>query len=350
MEFSVIITVYNTQPDYLCECIDSVLHQEYRNIKIIIVDDGSTRPDTLKTLDEYKRKTNLNGKELLIIQKSNGGQGSARNTGLALASGDYVLFLDSDDYYISAKFFSDIAQLLNESKADVLSFQYEEFFNNSKRPQVIVGALPREKVFGKQRNTAIKALLSAPRSVFSSVTHTKVIKMSLLHDNNIVALEGFSNEDISLTAMLIRCAKTYDRYDKVVYAYRRTNINSISTKSENSLKIAQDILFQFQNLLLYEEYRSDTNVLDFLASPYVYWLSKMVAVSVRIDNIIKEEYTECINTGVAYSYVLKHSSRLYIRFFGVLLRVFGIKITMFMLCLFLSLNKKHMLSIRRKTS
>jgi glycosyltransferase involved in cell wall biosynthesis len=348
MKFSVIITVYNTSSEYLYECIDSVLNQEYSNIEIVVIDDGSTDEETINVLKQYKSKAGLHNKNLMTKRKANGGQGSARNAGLALASGDYVLFLDSDDYYMSTGLFDDIARLLSESRADVLSFQYEEFFNNNKRPQVTNGTLSRGRIFGQSRDKAIKALLSAPRSVFSSVTHTKAIKLSLLRDNNITALEGYSNEDISLTAAVIHHAQTYDRYNKVIYAYRRANIHSISTKSENSFKIACDVLYQIQSLLSNKSYRSDKNILDFLASPYVYWLSKIVAASAQIDNSYKEEYTQCINAGAAYSYVLKYSSRLYIRLFGVFLRLSGIKLTMFLLRVFLTLNKKHMLSLRRK--
>jgi len=148
--------------------------------------------------------------------------------------------------------------------------------------------------------------------------------------------------------MIIHHAKTYDRYDKVIYAYRRTNTDSISTKPENSFKIANDILSQFQILLSNTRYNSDRNVLDFLASPFVYWLGKMVSAAEQIDNSAKDNYTENVSVGLTYSYVLRHSSRPYIRLFGVLLRLFGISFAMSLLRTFLLLNRKNVLSIHRK--
>jgi len=148
--------------------------------------------------------------------------------------------------------------------------------------------------------------------------------------------------------MIIHHAKTYDRCDKVIYAYRRTNTDSISTKSENSFKIANDILSQFQTLLSNSVYNNDRNVLDFLASPFIYWLGKMVSAAEQIDNSLKDNYTESVGVGLTYSYVLRYSSRPYIRLFGVLLRLFGINFTMSLLRTFLLLNRKHVLSINRK--
>ncbi len=89
---SVIIPIYNVQ-DFLPECIDSIIHQTYKNIEIILVDDGSTDKSG-KIADEYARKD----KRIKVIHKKNGGQGSARNEGLKIASGDYIGFVDGDDF------------------------------------------------------------------------------------------------------------------------------------------------------------------------------------------------------------------------------------------------------------
>ena len=89
---SVIIPIYNVQ-DYLHECVESIVQQTYKNLEIILVDDGS--PDACPTLcDEWERKDN----RIITIHKKNGGLSDARNAGLHKASGDYVLYVDSDDY------------------------------------------------------------------------------------------------------------------------------------------------------------------------------------------------------------------------------------------------------------
>ena len=89
---SVIIPVYKVQ-DYLPKCIESVLQQTYHNLEIILVDDGS--PDKCgKICDSYARKD----ERIRVVHKTNGGLASARNAGLECATGDYVCFIDSDDW------------------------------------------------------------------------------------------------------------------------------------------------------------------------------------------------------------------------------------------------------------
>ncbi len=91
VKVSIIIPVYNGEK-YIQNCIDSVINQTYKNLEIIIVNDGS-KDDTLSVLKKYKTD-----KRIKIINKENGGLSSARNTGLKYVSGKYLMFLDSDDY------------------------------------------------------------------------------------------------------------------------------------------------------------------------------------------------------------------------------------------------------------
>ena len=89
---SVIIPIYRAEK-YLNECVDSVLAQTYRDLEIILVDDGS--PDNCGAIcDDYAAKDS----RVKVIHKENGGPSDARNAGLAIAHGEYIYFLDSDDY------------------------------------------------------------------------------------------------------------------------------------------------------------------------------------------------------------------------------------------------------------
>lgn len=92
IKFSVIIPIYNVEK-YLKRCVNSVLEQSYKNIEIILVDDGS--PDNCpKICDEYAHIDY----RVKVIHKENGGLSDARNAGMKLSTGDYILFVDSDDY------------------------------------------------------------------------------------------------------------------------------------------------------------------------------------------------------------------------------------------------------------
>ena len=91
-KISIIVPIYNVEK-YLERCVDSLVNQTYENIEIILVDDGS--PDYCPQLcDEYAKKDS----RIVVIHKKNGGLSDARNYGLCKASGEYILYVDSDDY------------------------------------------------------------------------------------------------------------------------------------------------------------------------------------------------------------------------------------------------------------
>ncbi len=90
---SVIIPIYKVE-DYLDECVQSVIHQTYKNLEIILVNDGS--PDKCPQIcDEYAKLDN----RIIVIHKKNGGLSDARNAGLQIATGEYIQFLDADDIF-----------------------------------------------------------------------------------------------------------------------------------------------------------------------------------------------------------------------------------------------------------
>ena len=89
---SIIVPIYNVE-DYLCKCVDSILTQTYKNIEVILVNDGSI-DNCGKICDEYALKDN----RVKVIHKKNGGIADARNAGLEICCGDYIGFVDSDDW------------------------------------------------------------------------------------------------------------------------------------------------------------------------------------------------------------------------------------------------------------
>ena len=89
---SVVIPVYNVEK-YLIRCLESVILQTYRNLEIVLVDDGST-DNSGKICDEYAERDS----RIKVIHKENGGLSDARNVGIKSASADYIVFIDSDDY------------------------------------------------------------------------------------------------------------------------------------------------------------------------------------------------------------------------------------------------------------
>ena len=113
MKFSIIIPAYNVA-DYLENCVESILKQTYDNYEIIIVDDGST-DETGKVADELLKQS----KQINVVHQSNGGASKARNTGMKRATGDYILFLDGDDFWSDSHFLKQIASELTIELVDV---------------------------------------------------------------------------------------------------------------------------------------------------------------------------------------------------------------------------------------
>ena len=122
-KISIIVPVYNVEK-YLEECIDSIIKQTYKNIEIILVDDGST-DNSGKICDRYEKEYDI----INVIHKNNGGLCSARNAGLNLSTGKYISFIDSDDY-VEEKY---IENLYNESELynlDIAYCNYRVFEDN----------------------------------------------------------------------------------------------------------------------------------------------------------------------------------------------------------------------------
>ena len=120
---SVIVPVYKVEK-YLNRCVNSILNQTYKDLEVILVDDGS--PDSCPEIcDGYAQKD----KRVKVIHKENGGQGSARNSGLDVARGEYILFVDSDDY-IAKNLIEITLQKAERFDADMVIFDYASVDEN----------------------------------------------------------------------------------------------------------------------------------------------------------------------------------------------------------------------------
>lgn len=113
MKISVIIPVYNVEK-YLRRCLESIINQTYRDLEIIIIDDGST-DHSKKICEEFEKKD----KRILLIKQENGGLSKARNTGINYAGGDYITFVDSDDF-INKNMINVMQKLAKENDADIV--------------------------------------------------------------------------------------------------------------------------------------------------------------------------------------------------------------------------------------
>ena len=137
-KISVVIPVYNVEK-YLSECLDSVVNQTYKNLQIIIVDDGST-DSSGKICDEYAEKDD----RITVVHQSNAGAGAAKNTGLELINGDYFSIIDSDDY-IELDMYEKMVNSLENYNADIVQCLFKDLFVNDSfdRKYKIKGNYPK---------------------------------------------------------------------------------------------------------------------------------------------------------------------------------------------------------------
>ena len=131
---SVIVPIYNAEK-YLSDCIDSIIAQTHKNLEIILVDDGS--PDNCPAIcDEYAKKDD----RIKVIHKQNGGVSSARNTGLDIMTGDYVVFIDSDDI-VNVHYIEYLLDICIANDADISYCGYSTFKESN---NVNINSIPND--------------------------------------------------------------------------------------------------------------------------------------------------------------------------------------------------------------
>lgn len=213
---SVVIPVYNVEK-YLSECLDSVVNQTYKNLQIIIVDDGST-DSSGKICDEYAEKDD----RITVVHQSNAGAGAAKNTGLELIDGDYFSIIDSDDY-IELDMYEKMVNSLEKYNSDIAQCLFRNVFVNDSfdRKYKIKGNYP--KVLTSKKFLS-ELLYDWKYAIFAN----KVFKTSLL--KNIRFPVGRKIDDEFFTYKLVCNAKKVVNIDNILYNYR---MRKTSVMNEN---------------------------------------------------------------------------------------------------------------------
>ena len=227
---SVIIPVYNVE-EYLKECLDSIINQTLKEIEIICVDDGSTdsSPDILK---EYAAKD----ERITVITQPNMNAGVARNAGLAVACGEYVGFVDSDDY-ISAEMYAELFQKAHAEQTDVCICQYQFFDTQTNK---IIGAWGINKnALSLISQSAADVLSIRPGiPIFQLTNHApwnKIYKREFLRKNTIYFQSILSSNDVAFTNTALGCAQTVGLVPKKLYHYRTNTVSSLTDNKKTNL-------------------------------------------------------------------------------------------------------------------
>ena len=193
MFLSVIIPVYNVE-NYLKQCVDSILTQTCRDFELILVDNGST-DSSGSICDEYQKQDD---KVLVKHLMPNIMASGARNEGLKMASGDYILFIDSDDYYCIDRAFEMLKNKSSEN-SDVILFKSMDFYESNGKYGHCSYSFSMDT-----SNKTVEQICSEliDRDGYSNSAWSKAIKRSLLIDNDIWFTPGLSVEDNEIAFVL----------------------------------------------------------------------------------------------------------------------------------------------------
>ncbi len=244
-KFSVIMPVFNVEK-YIRKSVDSVLKQTYQNIEVLLVDDGST-DNCPKICDDYAELDS----RVRVIHKKNGGLSDARNFGIDAASGDYVVFLDSDDYWSSDTALEKAARKLEMEKSDVMLFFFKYLFEDeNNRITEYNSEFEKIEINMESKKTQLTDLIK--NNIYISSAWAKIIKRQLFKDNDLYFVKGVYSEDIEWSARLMMYASSFSVLNESFYIYiqrgtsiahslRRKNIVDAKNNVMKALAMADSI-------------------------------------------------------------------------------------------------------------
>ena len=218
MKISFIIPVYKVEA-YLRQCVDSLTCQTYRNIEIILVDDGS--PDNSPALCDQMA---IEDKRIKVIHKENGGLSDARNAGLLAATGDYVVFIDGDDFWQNDGALKQLVDVVNPG-SDFIGYNCSYYYPDS---GTYVAWVAYDDSLGKptDKNDAMITLVKS--GTFPMSACLKLLKRTFLIDNKLFFKKGQIAEDIPWFINVLNSTTQCCFLNQYVYAYRQNRLGSIT--------------------------------------------------------------------------------------------------------------------------
>lgn len=283
MKYSVIVPVYKTEK-YIRECVDSILGQKYDDIEVILVDDGS--PDGCPAIvDEYAEKD----RRVVAVHKKNGGLVSARKAGAAVATGDYIFNIDSDDK-ITDDLIIHISQVIEKDLPDVVLFGYTLF--NDKEPSGATGCSYLKP--GVYKDEKIKEIISTYMydknrlgmnggSIMFNIC-CKVVKREIyVKCQNMVSDKIVSGEDTMFTMNLLRNITSLAITEHFGYLYRQNPTSIEHTVSPRDLENLATVFGAMEAVAKEEPLYRD--------QMYVYALQRIWVLTIRAA-ISAKSYSE----------------------------------------------------------
>ena len=267
---SIIVPVYNVEK-YLEKCINSIINQTYKNLDIILINDGST-DNSGKVCDKFKSKDS----RIKVIHKENGGLSDARNAGLKIANGEYIGFVDSDDY-IAPDMFETLYNLTQKYNAEISIVSFYEIYNTK-----TIGVRDSRQLQQMNKIEAIKELLLD--SKIQSYAWNKLFKKNLFENLKFPTDKNF--EDIATTLLLFEKANKIVLFEDPKYYYLRRDDSIVGVRNYKTYKDYLDVIYnkyfyldgKYQELDLYNAYNYIINMI---------WVYTII-VAFDLDDVYKD--------------------------------------------------------------
>lgn len=271
--FSIIVPVYNTEK-YLPQCVDSILGQSFSDFEVLLIDDES--PDGSGALcDAYAEKD----PRVRVIHQKNGGLSNARNSGLKTASGEFILFLDSDDYWIHGNVLEQIHQQFISANADAVLLKHHKLDVETGELLASSDTLRPEDLSGRSYGEQLSVCVST--QLYDTCAWNKAFRRSLMQRQDLFFTEGIIAEDIDWAARLSLAASRLSIVAEPVHIYRKGRPGAITT----SLKLQNliDTKGSLERCIAYMvPEKRDRDFLDayysYVAYRYVIWMAESAVV------------------------------------------------------------------------
>lgn len=321
IKVSVIIPVFNVE-QYVNYAVESVLSQTYKNIEIILIDDGSTDESPI-LCDQLSERNN----QIKVIHKTNGGASNARNTGIDNATGDYILFLDADDFWNDNTAVEKLVKRVSKSHADILNFSYIKYYEDINQYQkyfdnIINCPLDLSKEDQKKYILDHNLYIASPCN--------KLIKRNLF-DNDLYFIKGSYSEDIDWCLRLFIKAESVDFICENFYCYRQRSDSVSHTINDKKCRDLTNNILNCFSIVNKNESLKDS-LYKYVAYQYGTFF---------ITQALAENYqSNCIDELSKYKWVLKyHSNNKKLIILNIMVTILGYKLSCKIIRFFIRLRR-----------
>lgn len=334
-KLSVVIPIYKVE-DYLERCVKSVLNQDYRDLEVILVDDGS--PDRCPQICDELAKTD---DRIVVIHKPNGGLSSARNAGIEVAKGEYLAFLDSDDQWAENKLGVVMSKLMGNN-VDMLVFDSVDLFPDGSVRKRDDGDFFEQEFTILNTIDYYKKIMSV--SNFMESACTKILPSGFVREYDLTFSQGITSED---SEWMLRVLKHADKIAvSNVELFICTCLRAGSIQNSIKPKNIRDLIGIIDKSVAYYKDHADNGIMQYEMEQCAYLLANATGQLVYIND--EDEKKNLINELKMRAFLFQYAKNRKTRMAQVVYSLFGYNILTKFLEIYMILMKKNLVSRKKE--